>query len=352
MTSRHHGLRKRCAVLATVAGALWSGGVAVRAAAQQRDYPRAAGEGLEMTAEDPRLQQYWEPLKATLAQDLWTTSGHLQIRSKSAQPPSVARFYAEYYDEKGRWCFSLPFSQDTNLDRIDGSFLPGQARTLMSGAQLAPAVKPKSVRLYAVSESAATPLGWTPPGIYVPATIMSGWVSEPDLVELEGNLDEPVIPLALAKATVDKGGTASATQVLAARDRRERDWFATFVAGLRFVPATRGGTPVVSDTLVLIRAVQESPSVLYWPADDDRWVKQYISELKTDDLPFVNKLYFLPANKLRPGTAPAQANLFEYLSVGTGWGINVLHGVADSGGRMILDWYRGDDHPERDVPRK
>ena len=223
----------------------------------------------------------------------------------------------------------------------------------MSGASLAPAAMPKSVRLYPISESAATPLGWATPGIYVPATVRDGWISEPDRIELNGDLKEPMIPLVLAKVTVDKRGNATAVQMLATRDRKADDWFGRFVAGLRFVPAARGGEIVVSDTLVLIRAVHEGvPSGHSAPPANDAWVKQYVSGLATGDVPFVNLLYFLPANIVDPRSAPAQANLFQYESVGTEWGSNVLHYTADSGGRVILDWYRGNEHPARIVRRK
>ena len=65
MNSTHQQIEKRYAILVIVAGSLWS-----IVAAPQSATPQAE---LELKSDDPKLQEYWEPLAATLSQDLLNT---------------------------------------------------------------------------------------------------------------------------------------------------------------------------------------------------------------------------------------------------------------------------------------
>ena len=103
-------------------------------------------------------QQRWRTSRAWLQLSFQRTAGYVRVTNVSAITFDSARFFAEYYDESKRLCFTLAFVQDRNLDGLRGSFQPGETRQLSAVACVAPAMGPREVRLWFLGEAGSSRL--------------------------------------------------------------------------------------------------------------------------------------------------------------------------------------------------
>lgn len=299
---------------------------------------------------------YWKARGAELRETFTATSGYIQIEDISPTAMEDAKFYGEYFDAAGRFCFSLVFSQAKNESNQSGPFAPGEVRTVVSmAASLAPAAEPTMMRLYSVEQR---PVGEQKEVIYdesvvrSPTAIMGGveagrgrlWL-ERELPKAEG----PVLDLVLARAEVDSAGRLDRVKVLKAVSSEVEAWFRDFVSRARFTPASRGGLTEGSGTVLLARAVlslaatQESP---FLPRQSP-WVKAYAEGLAGTEIPSINELRFerRPTRVKRLGSLswvelpPLPPGLFEYHASGSDWCPDVVKWFTDpASGQLRWAW--------------
>lgn len=279
-------------------------------------HPLSVNISVDAIMEPRNAQPSWRVSDAWLEEQFQDTWGYIKITNTSAVALNSTRFYAEYYDEAGRLSFTLPFTQDENMERVHGSFEPGETRTLASLAQMAPSTRPKNVRIHVINEASGSA------EVPCPAAIFNGDERDVESIHLKPS-DQTLIPIALVEATVDARGPASSFRVLAARDGTSKDWAQRMVSKLRFEPATRDGQRISQKTLILIRAAQFHPlrSIPAGVVYEDPWIQSYVATAKGDRLPFVNLLRI---------DNQEDSDVFRYFSMGTDWGINVFEWVPDS----------------------
>jgi hypothetical protein len=283
-------------------------------------------------------QNLWRVSRAWLSLNFHSTEGYVRITNVSSIPFNSARFYAEYYDDAGRLCFTLVFVQDRNLDGIRGPFSPGETRTLSAIASVAPGVRPRRVRLWFLDEAGAP----EPPHaeVIAPVTVRDGTIGTVEGIHLSELPNQPLIPLALVDATSESRDMRppASFKVVAARDESSRQWATELVSKLRFAPATHGWEPVASRTLILIRVLSPHPSkdIPAAPAFEDPWVRLYVAASSGNSPPPI-------VNLLRIWSEEG-SDMFRYFSVGTDWCLPVFRWVPDPiHGGTHREWLPDDD---------
>lgn len=298
--------------------------------------PQSVTVPVDMMA-NPSLK-LWQVSRAWLGLDFQSTGGYLRITNASSIAFNSARFYAEYYDDAGRLCFTLAFVQDKNLDGIRGPFAPGTTRRLSATASVAPVVRPRKVRLWFLGEAGAPEAPHAE--MIAPVTVRDGTIGTVGGIRLSKRPNQPLIPLALVDATSESRDARppASFKVVAARDDASRLWAAELASRLRFAPATHGGEPIASRTLILIRALKTEPprDIPAAPAFEDPWVRLYVAASSgTSPPPMVNLLRVW---------SEEGSDVYRYFSVGTDWCLPVFRWVPDPiHGGTHREWLPADE---------
>lgn len=115
--------------------------------------PESMRVNLDVMANHAEGQQRWRASRAWLQLSFRGTAGYVRVTNVSAITFDSARFFAEYYDESKRLCFTLAFVQERNLEGLRGPFQPGETRRVSAVASVAPAMRPREVRLWFLGEA-------------------------------------------------------------------------------------------------------------------------------------------------------------------------------------------------------
>lgn len=309
--------------------------------------PGYASLPLRVTS-DEAFGRTWRVVSAELRENITAaTWGVLELQNASKTALEEARFYAEYYDARGRRCLTLAFAGEANSQQNGKPIEAGETRELLSlAAGLSPAAKPVEVRLKLVSQR---PVGHS-------TEIVSGerFVLSPvTLMSLSGapltlNLNSlqrqsQVVDLILAKITVDVRGTPESVEVLNVSSDGIREWFDAVVRQ-RFEPASIGFVETPGTCLLLVRVVMDpsaDPSAT--SAREAPWIKAYASTFRGNELPTVNEVIFVPSSPVipiasgapQPRPSPSQnPDLFDLVFSGSEWSANIFKLVSQkrSGG--------------------
>jgi hypothetical protein len=278
------------------------------------------------------LGRSWEVERAESAENFDSIELTVTVRNTSGHSVPSAYFFGRYYDALGRLCFTSLFSL---VDNLEGQTVPasaGEIRTLRSVSFLVPATTP-SVLKVSVSHRAEVPgKSSLPPGLAAPATpvmIASRSVSADDNWRglcLGGHSQfpaDPVVDVGLASGVVGPQGTIRNFEVVGALASRPYvSWLQHLAQYLNFIPASRNGRPVASETLVLVRALLrewrqgERP----FAASSNPWVERFVSGL-AGPVPPVQIVVLYPPHKGLPLTTPDSETgpCFAYSGVGTAW---------------------------------
>jgi hypothetical protein len=300
-----------------------------RAAAAQAvgsDAPEVVYTDLSAPVAQSGVTKPWDVRHAWLEQIFDMSYGHVRVTNTSSSGFRWALFYGEYYDERGRLCFTLPFSQNQNRQGKSGPVAPGETVVLTSLASMAPAVRPATMSLQFIKD--ADPAVPSLVDVPIPATVASAGSDPPAPIHLRLSNGQLLVPIALIEARTAATNVNAATplrfRVVAARDAEAIRWAsAEFAPKLRFESARRAGQPIAETVLILIRAVQlrDGERVPETPPFDDPWVRGYVANVgPTSNVPPVHLLWL---------RRQADTDAFEWVSVGSDWGINLFHRVFD-----------------------
>lgn len=290
-----------------------------------------ATETVPLTVEaDTAVGSAWSIKKAEITENFHFVYASLHVKNISAQPQKQAAFYAEYFDGRGRLCYTALFDLQKNLSRRKGPLLPGGSRTLLSDSfDIALASRPRFVKVYLFGQSlkgtAANHAGkmhntYTPPMLQ--ATTEQPWEML-CLGPLYSRPRKPVVDIALMVVDVDATGSVEGFKVLdAAATVPFVSWAEEFVKHIRFSPARRNREDAKGKTLVLFRAILGQ-----WTKDDpahvpssNPWVARYVESESARRIPFVTVVVLQPPP---PNATPTQGGstsvCVQYLGVGTYW---------------------------------
>lgn len=317
--------------------------------------PRFVSVPLRLLAEGD-LTKYWTLKSAELRETPSATWGYVGIQNVSNTPIERARFYGEYFDAQGRFCFSLAFSLASNEGGLDSPSRPGEVRSLRSmAASLSPAVAPKELRLYLVGQRSLTGQhveGEGTPPMRVPVIISGGLAESLSSVILKGELappDDSIRDLVLARVRVDSTGRPEKVEVVHAISDKLLQWFQDYVSGVRFTAASRGKIPEAGDTLLLVRAVASRNAFEnsdFLPRLSPR-VTTYLASTYDNEVAPVSTLLFVPAptrvKRLGSGDwvnlPPPPPGLFSIFFDGTDWCSGLFESKAGRiSGQFVLEW--------------
>lgn len=305
------------------------------------------------------LGKYWTLKAAELRETPSATWGYVGLQTVSNIPITEARFYGEYFNAEGRFCFSLAFSLASNEEGRNSPIRPGELRVLRSMAgSLSPAVEAKEMRLYLVEQTDLTGqrvLNENTPPMRVPP-IISGGISEGlSSITLSGELAPPpdsTRDLVLARVRMDSLGRAEQVEIVQAISDKLRRWLQGFVSRTNeFTPASYGDTPIDGDTLVLVRATASRAA--FENADFlprlSPWVTAYLAGIHENEVPPISIVLFAPAptraKRLGSGEwvdlPPPPPGLFHIVSDGTGWCPDLFdYKAGPIPGHFVLEWRR------------
>ena len=291
--------------------------------------------------------QRWKVSRAYLEETLTATTGYLMIENTSTQPLKVANLYAEYYDRFGRFCFSLVFSLDKNLEKKRGPLPPRTIRKLYSiGAFLAPASEPKELRLSLLEKRLAGVSGIAEdePPMRAPITIEVRAADDSDQLSLGpefGLAKGPVLDLVLAEVRVGISGRLETVSVAGAISESVKSWFLKWVAHQVFNTATTDGVPQTGSILLLVRAIVPREATddtqPFLPARNSPWIVDYAAE-PNETLPaFVTEIIFAnPPTRVKMGGTKEWTRLpkplfglFEPLTGASDWCPDIFVIVPD-----------------------
>ncbi len=292
------------------------------------------------------LTRFWQVLQAGLREDADATTGYLEVQNISGATVDGAIFYVEYFDARGRFCFSLAFAQATNT-AAKGPIAPAEVRELYSsGSGLFTASEPKEARIYLVrqstSEQADSPLNWDV-SFGAPVTLSGGVRSEASELQLGPELalaKGPFLDLVLAKVSVDEKGFADRVDVLNTASKQVGSWFLDFARRqLTLYPATDGAQPKPDQALILVRVILSEeglPGSPFLPRMSP-WVKSYVARLTGTEVPFVTGVVFArPTGKVNLAGShewverlPAPLGAFELRLLGSYWSEPAFGWVSD-----------------------
>jgi hypothetical protein len=292
------------------------------------------------------LATSWQVLEARLFERADGTTGYLRLRNVSGTTLEGGIFYAEYSDARGRFCFSLVFSQTRNIP-IKGPVAPGGVRELYSNAPgLFPASEPKGVRVYLVRESIAGRAGstreWGAP-FRAPVTLSGNVRTDATQLHLGPEVagtEAPFLDLVLAKVRVDEKGSVGSVEVVNALNEQLESWFIGFARReLTFYPATESWAPRPGDALVLTRVILSEEGVANSPflPRMSPWVQSYVAGISGSDLVPVTQIGFsrFRGKVNRAGTdkwiqlPPLPPGIFQLFLFGSYWSTPAVRMVPD-----------------------
>jgi len=303
------------------------------------------------------LGKYWTLKSAELRETPSATWGYVAVQNSSYAPTESARFYGEYFDAEGRFCFSLAFSLASNEEGKNAPIRPAELRTLRSLAgSITPAVAPKELRLYLVEQTSLIGQhvgdGRTPP-LRVPPIISGGMPESLSSLTLTGDLapgDDSIRDLVLARVRVDSLGHPETVDILQAMSDKLRQWLQDFVTRTNgFAPAIYGETPVAGDTLILVRAFTSRNgfgNTDFLPRLSP-WVAAYVAGVHENEVPAVSVLFFepLPTRVKRLGSTqwvdlpPPPPGLFRSAGSSAEWCPGLFDYQAGRvPGQFVLEW--------------
>lgn len=250
------------------------------------------------------LTQTWQIRQAELEETYNHVWGILQIQNVSSTTVRTARFYAEYFDAKGRRCFMLQFDQNLNREKRNSRFEPDEVRTLQSFSySLNPGIEPKKIKVFVISQDPPSQTqGMIQPVVMAPVTLRGVQSGEWERLWLGQELESatgPFLDLVLAQVAVGPEGDLKELKILNAVNPWVENWFTSYVHHLDFGPAMRAGVPVKGGALLLVRAgvsTQEIRDPLFLPRESIL-VKSFIESIKNEDIPPVEDLLFVPSSK-------------------------------------------------------
>lgn len=245
------------------------------------------------------LSAVWEVQQAGLEETISGTKGYLDLVNRSAGSITDTTFYGEYFDSSGRFCFSLVFSQASNLGSR-GPIGPGEARRFESvAAELFAASEPTQLKLYLVGQPSAqlpnAPVNWDVPAT-APVTVIGSLGFDQSQVQIDPeaeSADRPVRDLVIAEVSVDQSGRAGQVNFLNDVSWQARNWFLPFVHDeLRFYPASDWNGFRSDRVLVLVRAIisENGPEDMVVPPRMSLCVKSYVDGLSGNRIPPITEI--------------------------------------------------------------
>jgi hypothetical protein len=303
------------------------------------------------------LDKYWTLKSAELRETPSATWGYVGLQNSWYAPIESARFYGEYLDAEGRFCFSLAFSLASNEGGRNSPTRPGELRTVRSmAAAITPSVAPRELRLYLLGQTSLTGqrvLSETTPPMRVPP-IISGGISESlSSITLAGELaprGDSIGDLVFARVSVDNTGRPERVEIVRAISDKLRQWLQEYVSWSRkFIPAGRGDLPVDEDILILVRAVASRTAF----EDTDflprlsPWVTSYLASTYEGEVMPISVVLFAPAptrvKRLGSGEwvdlPPPPPGLFSIVSDGTAWCPDLFeYKIGLVPGQLVLEW--------------
>jgi hypothetical protein len=304
---------------------------------------RAPGAQVELEFEGgPGVAPRWAIQSVWLEQGFETSELDLRLENASKHYLADTYFYAEIFDERGRFCFSALLRLRENLDLERGPLRPGGERTLVStSVNLAVAGSPRIIRVYPAYRHSvgSRDILTAPVPIRLPVRMRATATPLPipdwARLRLAPPKDEngaPVVDLAFAVADVDAGGHLTAMHMLNARSEGVRDWVENLGPRLRFSPSMRDFVPRRGQAPILVRAgpvraFREGDEI--FDPEESPWVKRFVSTLRGNEIPPLSLLMLSPCRDLHPtggGAAnigPAIPDCFQYDAQGTGWSLDV-----------------------------
>jgi hypothetical protein len=289
--------------------------------------------------EQGELPSYWEVPDAGLREQPTGTGGYLTVKNISKTSLRDAVFYGEYFDARGRECFSLVFSLGEK-DSVD----PGKSRVVESATVgLFPAVEPEEMRLYLVQI-----------GLVGQPSLLRKWDARfhaPVTVEVAGRTRVHLSPdlsfrsaafldLVLARVRVTSSGQIKNIDVLESSPGQTQLWFRDFLERqATFFPATDYGTPQESDALILVRAIpsDEQEADLLPSPTISPWVKSFVEAMQGSAFPpLTTFLLTRPPKKVKPMNSKdfvdqptSPPDLFEFTVGASYWSEPSFHWVVD-----------------------
>ncbi len=298
---------------------------------------------LRVTARE-ELSTFWKVRAAEWRETVTAAWGYLEVQNISSASLQGAIFYGEYFDDAGRLCFSLVFSQATNVGG-QRPIAPGEVGELYSPAGLGPASEPKEVRLYLVQQripGQENSLRKWDVAIRAPVTGGGSVPASAANLQLGSEValaQAPVLDLVFAKVTVDRRGSLDRVDVLDAVSGEVESWFLNFVHQLTFYPATDGGVSKTEQALVMVRAVLSREAFLGSPflPRASPWVESYMERLTDSAIPPVMQILFeRPPTKVKLNgkmewteLPPAPPGRFQLMLLGGDWGGPAFDWVSD-----------------------
>jgi len=292
----------------------------------------------EVTELTTEFESAWpiflEPLHTKVREDLLGTTVLQEIRNVSKEAIPQPELYIEYFDERGRLCFTsrLLFSDSARNKQTE--LHSDGTETLSSLAYyLAPSVQPQKARLYvlaprdsAVSQTVRLPIRLSNAGSSGEAWERL-WVGADDLAKSTG----PVLDLVLARVAVDSQGRLTKSNVVKAVSEHVENWFGEFLARQRFVPASRGPSTENASALVLVRAALSNNGLrqrAYLPRESP-WVRDFVATAM--DAPTVITILLFPTPE-QYYCAPPSAAFFAYDGFGSDFALQEANrGAGDKG---------------------
>jgi hypothetical protein len=295
------------------------------AAASETGRPISKVE-IQVEAEPGMLQRY-AVLGGRVEGNVSDSAAYVEME-KVAVVTGLARFYGEFFDDRGRRCFTLVFSSAFPRQRLGPEWPAGQRRVLISQAlNLGPAARPARLSLQELPSPYASRVDQGM-AVDAPPIISGGNAKLPwQRIELDSEIAAatgPVLDLVLARVAIDDKGVLEDVQLVYSISPGCTKWFLELIRHLTWNPALRAGRPAADQTLLLARAaltptgMQAHPS----PTWESAAVQRYANDLPGPDLPAVNEIVVEPPDFKYPDQPTPGP--FEYLGLPTTWSMGPL----------------------------
>ena len=281
---------------------------------------------IQVEAEPDMLQRY-AVAGGRVEGNVDVTEAYLEMEKVADGATGRARFYGQFFDDRGRRCFTLVFSPA--FPRQPRPYWPaGQRRVLISqAANLGPAARPARVSLQELPPPYASRVDQGM-AVDAPPTIGGGNAKLPwQRIELDSEIAAatgPVLDLALARVVVDDKGVVEDFDLVYSISPRCTQWLLELMRHLTWHPALRAGRPAASETLLLARAALTTTGMQAHPSPtwESALVERYAKDLPGPDLPAVNEIVVEPPDFKYPDQPTPGP--FEYLGLPTIWSLGPL----------------------------
>jgi hypothetical protein len=289
---------------------------------------------------DSEVSVRWKLSHAELRESVIGVWGTLGVENVAPLSMNWARFYAEYFDNTGRICFTLVFASQANAEHLERDYRPtrsGEMRELLSlASDLGPAVEPVEVRVRLIQDRPESePLQGTAGNAPIRSPVLINSTAPEPTVRLkldEFQRSQAMVDMILSKLRVGPNGNLEDVEILQASNPEVRRWFLQLVYQSRLAkPAASGLTNISSTALLLIRIPND---VVHAQAQQllprySNWVKSYIRNVPSKDIPPITQLLLahsadmirlpirLPDGAVQQPKRTTDPDLFEYISPGS-----------------------------------